>query len=142
VEISITDVGIDFDFTEGATVNAIIQGLPLAVSNDRGAPGNPVTVTAVTVNDAPATGAANQAPVTANTTGVVVAAANAARRELRITNLGPNPIAIGAAGLTWANRAVVLEVGDTWVENRGANLAWTAITGTGTASVGVQGLTA
>lgn len=142
-EFSITEVGIDFDFTEGATVNAVIQGLPLAVSNDRGSPGSPLNVVGVTINDAPANGASTSAPITVTPAGAVLAAANASRRELRLTNFGPDPVAIGPAGQTWANRAIVLEVGDSWIEDRGANLAWSGIVGAGkSAVVGFQGLTA
>lgn len=143
VEISITEVGIDFDFTEGATVNAVIQGLPLAVSNDRGSPGNPMNVVGVTINDSPATGLTTSLPVAVTSAGASLASASAARREVRFTNFGPDPVAIGPSNQTWAKRAIVLEVGDTWVEDRGANLQWAGITDAGkTASVGVQGLTA
>lgn len=139
VELVISDGLVDFDFLTGAAVQASIVGLPLPVSNDRGAPGNPMSVTAVTVNDAPATSATNAAAVAVTSAGAVVVAADAATRELRLANLGPDPVAIGAAGVTWAQRVIVLEAGDVWVETRGANLAWSAITDAGkAASVTVQ----
>ncbi|RVU46100.1 hypothetical protein [Rubrivivax rivuli] len=75
--------------------------------------------------------------------GQVIAAANAARRTLRICNLGPDPVAIGAAGLTWAQRCIVLLAGDVWVEDRGGNLAWSGICEAGkNASVTWQGVNA
>jgi hypothetical protein len=52
-------------------------------------------------------------------------------------------VAIGPAGLTWAKRVIVLDVGDVWIEDRGANLAWSAICDAAkTASVTWQGITA
>jgi hypothetical protein len=134
---------VDIDVVDGANVTATITGLPLAVSNDRGTPGNLLHVTAVTVADAPAVAASSAAPVAVTSAGQVVAAANPARRALRICNLGPDPVAIGPAGATWAQRCVVLPVGDVWVEDRGANLAWSGICDAGkTASVTWQGVTA
>lgn len=134
---------IDFDFTEGATVKVANNGAPLLVSNDRGSPGNLLFVSGVSINDAPATAITNGAAVACGPAAVVVAAADANRRALRILNIGPDPVALGAAGLTWATRTIVLEAGDVWVEERAANLAWTAITDAGkAASVTAQGVTA
>lgn len=142
IDISITEAGIDFDFTEGATVKAVIQGLPLPVATTRGdTPGNVLYVSGVSINDTPAAAMAAQAPVTATTAGVALVGANANRRELRMFNIGPNAVAIGPTGQTWANRAIVLEVGDMWIETKSANLEWACVTGTGTASVGVQAVT-
>jgi hypothetical protein len=135
----ISDNDIDFSFQDGATVNAVIQGLPLAVSNDRGTPGNLLYVSGVSLSDAPATSVLNTGPVAVVPAGTVVIAANAARRGLRFLNLGPNPVAIGAAGLTWAKRAIVLDVGDVFIEDRAANLAWSGVVDVGlSANVNVQ----
>jgi hypothetical protein len=143
VRIIVSQNPVDIDVIDGANVLATITGLPLQVSNDRGTPGNLLHVTAVTVADSPAVAASNNAPVPVTSAGQVVAAANAARRALRISNLGPDPVAIGPAGITWANRCIVLLAGDVWVEDRGANLAWSAICeATKTASVTWQGVTA
>lgn len=139
VELIATIAAIDVNYLEGATVKTIPQGVTL-VSNDRGGPGNPMNVTAVTVNDSPAVSATNNAPVAVTPGGQVVALAAATRRELRFLNTGPDPIAIGAAtGLTWATRVIVLEMGDLWVEARGANLAWSAVCDAGkSGSLNVQ----
>ncbi len=138
----ISDNDIDFDFFSGSTVKVTADN-PLPVSNDRGSPGNLLYVSGVSLADAPATGLANAAPVACGPAAVVVAAASANRRALRFTNLGPDPVALGAAGITWANRCIVLDVGDTWVEERAANLAWSAITDAAkTASVTRQEVTA
>lgn len=134
---------IDYDFTDGATVKIANTGTPIQVSNDRGSPGNLLYVSGVSLADAPATAASNGAAVAVGPGGAVVAAANANRRALRLLNLGPDPVAIGAAGLTWATRTIVLDVGDVWLEDRGANLAWSAITDAGkTASVTAQAVSA
>jgi hypothetical protein len=143
-EIIISDGMVDFDFFAGASVQATIAGpLPVPVSNDRGSPGNLLHVAGVSLADAPATAVTNNAPVACGPVAAVVAAADATRRALRFHNLGPDPVAIGAAGITWANRVIVLEPGDVWIEDRAANLAWSAITDAAkAASVTAQGVNA
>lgn len=139
----ISDNDIEFDFVDGSTVKAEIQNLPLPVSNDRGTPGAPIYVTGALGGGAGAAAVGNFAPIACGPAAVVAAAANVNRIELRFTNFGPDPVALGAAGITWANRAVVLHVGDMWVEDRGPALAWSAITEAGkTASLGKQEVTA
>lgn len=135
----ISENDIDFSDADGATVKIQNTGTPIQVSNDRGTPGNLLYVSGVSLADAPATAVTVAAPVACGPVAVVLAAADAARRSMRLLNLGPDPVAIGPAGLTWANRCVVLGVGDIWVEDRAANLAWSAITDAGkAASVTVQ----
>jgi len=132
VIIYVSDGAVDFDFV-GTASN------PIPVSNDRGTPGLPMTVTGVTINDAPATSVTNGAAVAVTSAGAVLVAASATRRELRLANIGTDPVAIGAAGVTWAARCLVLNPGDVWVETRGANLSWSGITNAGTtASVTAQ----
>lgn len=139
VELVISDGRVQLNTVEGATVN-VTATAPLPVSNDRGAPGQPVYVAGITYSDAPATSMVDGAAVavTAALTGLV--AANVNRKALRLTNLhATNAVAVGGAGLTWAKRCIVLQPGDTWVEERGANLAWSAICDAGqTASVTAQ----
>jgi hypothetical protein len=143
VKIIVSDNDIDFNVFDGATVKALIQGLPLPVSNDRGTPGNLLFVSGVSISDAPATSVTNGAPVAVTSAGQVLVAADATRREVRFINLGPDPVAIGPAAMTWAQRVVVLNVNDVWIETRGANLAWSGICNAATtASVGVQGVLA
>lgn len=143
VEAVISDGSIDFDFVAGTSVQATIVGLPLAVSNDRGSVANPVNVTAVTVNDAPATAINNLAPVACSAVAAVAAAANANRRTVRFRNLGPDPVALGGLGITWASRVIVLNINDVWVEERAGVLAWYAITDAAkAASVTAQEVTA
>lgn len=133
---------VDFDFITGQAVT-IGGPLPVPVSNDRGSPGNLLHVVGVTVADAPAVAASSNVAVACSAVAAVIAAADANRRALRICNLGPDPVSIGPAGLTWARRVVVLLAGDVWVEDRGANLAWSGITDAAlNASVTWQGVTA
>jgi hypothetical protein len=140
-EIVISDGMVDIDLFDGASILAEIVNTPLPVSNDRGSPGNLLHVSGVSVADTPATSVTAGAAVAVTDAGAVLAAANVNRRELRFFNQGPDPAAIGPAGATWAQRALVIYAGDTHYETRGANLAWSAITDTGeTASVGVQGV--
>lgn len=143
-EFVISNGVVDFDFITGTAVQATIAGpLPLPVSNDRGSPGNLMFVSGVSLADAPAVAASSNAPVACSPVAAVVAVANAARRAIRFANLGPDPVSIGPAGLTWAQRVIVLNSGDVWLEDRAANLAWSAITDAAkTSSVTWQGITA
>lgn len=142
-KVVISNNDIDYSFTDGSTVKIANSGTPIQVSNDRGSPGNLLYVSGVSLSDSPATSLTSGAPVAVVPAGAVLAAANANRRGLRFLNLGPDPVAIGPAGMTWANRTVVLDVGDTWIEDRAANLAWSGITDVGkAASVTVQGVIA
>lgn len=139
VSIIVSDGRVRMGTSDGANVNATIVGQPVNVVNDRGAPANPLYVSGITYSDAPATSSTNAAPVACGPVVASVAAVDATRKALRLCNLGPDPVAIGAPGLTWANRTIVLDVGDTWLEDRGANLAWYGITDAGkSASVTAQ----
>lgn len=111
---------------------------PILVSNDRGSPGTPINVVGVTINDAPATSITAPAAVAMGAAAVQIVAANANRRTVRFTNLGANAVAIGPAGITWAARCIVLNPGDTWVEERAGVLAWFGITAAAASSIGIQ----
>ena len=120
-------------------IDAELRATPLPVSNDRGTPGNLLHVTGVSLSDAPAVSINEPAAVAVTDVLTALVAADADRRALRFLNQGADPVAIGAAGLTWAKRVIVLEAGDVWIEDRAANLAWSAICEAGTtATVGVQ----
>lgn len=81
----------------------------------------------------------NNAALAITSLGANIANAAPARRSVRFTNIGLDPVAIGAPGLTWANRCVVLNPGDGWVEDNGANLGWFAICDTAkTATITAQ----
>jgi len=139
----ISDGLIDINTTDGASVAATILGLPLPVSNDRGSPGNPIYISGETPGTGPASAVLNDAAVAVDASGESLLAAATNRVRAVFANLGASPVAIGAPGLTWAQRAIVLQPGDTWVEDRAANLAWSAICAAGTnTSVGVQEVTA
>lgn len=136
VEVVTSFADISINTNEGSSVQATIVGTPtviigsqpVSVVPDRGAPANPVYVSGLTYSDAPATSLTNAAPVAAGPVGVVIMAANASRKAARFLNLGPDPVAIGGAGLTWGKRTLVLNLGDLWIEEKGANVAWSAIT--------------
>ena len=150
IEVVVSSANISVNYQDNSTVNANILGTvpvsvarPLAVIPDRGAPGSPVYVSGLTYSDAPATSITNAAAVACGPAAVVVMAALAGRKAARFLNIGPDPVAIGAAGITWAQRTIVLNAGDVWIEERGANIAWSAITDAAkTASVTVQGVIA
>ncbi|MCZ2495728.1 hypothetical protein GN316_03055 [Xylophilus sp. Kf1] len=126
VEIVATVADIDIDTVEGATVNANILGI-VPVRNDRGAPGAPVYVVGLTAENAPASGLIDRPTMDVGDTPVAIFAANPNRLECRVRNTGTDPVAIGAPGLTWAKRTVVLEGEDLFIESRAAALQLTAI---------------
>lgn len=138
IEVIVSSANISVNYQEGSTVNANILGV-VPVSNDRGSLGNPVNVVGITYADAPAVTLQDNAAIAVTDAGAALVAANANRRGLRCTNIGTDPVAIGFTGITWAKRCIVLNNGDTWIEDRAANLAWAADCDTGkTASVTVQ----
>lgn len=142
-EVVVSDGEVEVDSTDGASVLATIANSPLPVVNDRGAPANPVHVVGLTASDAPATAFAEPNAVAVNASLTTLLSASATRRSVRFHNQGANPVAIGGPGVTWAKRAIVLQPGDTWVDDRAANLAWSAVCDTGqSTTVGVQGVNA
>lgn len=70
---------------------------------------------------------ANVAPAAVTAVASVFLALDATRRGFRIKNNGANPVAIGGAGLTFANAAVLIQPGETWNENEAAGAAWSCI---------------
>lgn len=74
-----------------------------------------------------ATTVTNVEPVAVTAVAGVLVAAAAGRRGLRVRNVGANAVAIGGAGVTFANAAVVIQPGETWNENEAAPAAWSAI---------------
>lgn len=138
IEVIVSSANISVNYQEGATVNANIIGT-VPVSNDRGSLANPINVVGITYADAPAATLQDNAAVAVTSAGAALVAANVARKSVRFTNIGTDPVAIGFTGITWAKRCLILNSGDTWLEDRAANLAWAAICDTEkTASITVQ----
>lgn len=149
IEVVVSSANISVNYQENSTVNANILGLPvvhldpaqlpLAVVPDRGGPASPVYTVGTTIADLLAVTLQDNAAVAVTSAGAPLVAANASRRSLRFTNLGPDPVALGFTGITWAKRCIVLNSGDSYIEDRAANLAWAAVCdATKTASVTVQ----
>lgn len=108
----------DITITAGTSVTATIDATQFPLSTREG------VASSVVDNAAVAVGAG----------GAALLAANSLRKAARFFNIGPDPVAIGTTGQTWAKRAIVLNMGDGWSEEAGANVAWTAITNTATAA--------
>lgn len=141
----ISDGVVDISQLDGANVNATIAGQTAVVnvSNDRGSVGNPVYINGTVAGLPAALLIVNDAPVPMTAAQASIVTANANRVSLRMTNTGTNVVALGATGLTFAQGAVLLQPGDTWIEERAANLAWYGICGAGLAStIAVQEVTA
>lgn len=135
IEFVISDGQVDFDFVDGAVVHIGDEerGETLA---------KPLFVSGLTLEDTPATAITDGGPVAATDAPGVLLAANANRKAFRVVNLGPDEAAIGGAGLTWANRTIVLSPGFGWAEKDAAPLAWRAVCDAGkTAAFNVQELT-
>lgn len=133
--------GIQISATLATTVDLVVSKIAAAVNaQPRGnAAAAPLFVTGFI--ETPAGSHTNGAAVVCGPVAVNVLAANANRLEARFTNNGTDPVAIGAAGITWATRTLILNPGDTWNESRGAALSWWAITDAAkTASINVQEL--
>ncbi|HWI12104.1 MAG TPA: hypothetical protein VNU48_12300 [Burkholderiaceae bacterium] len=126
-EIVISDGLVDFDFITGTNVQATLLGLPIPVSNDRGTPGNLLYVSGVSIGDAPATSTPDNAAVACTAVQALILAADATRRQITFTNIGTDPVVLGSTGITWAKRCVILASGDSYLEDRAANLAWYGI---------------
>lgn len=141
VTFIVTDNEVDFNFFEGANLNAVITGpLPLPVAPNRGADvATPVYVSGVTLDQVPADSIINGAAIAVGDVEVQLVAAAVKRKAARFTNIGTDAVALGATGLTWAKRCIVINPGDTWTEDDAANLKWVGITDAGdSASVTVQ----
>ena len=81
----------------------------------------------------------NNVALAITSAGANIANAAPARRSIRFGNIGADPVAIGAPGLTWGNRCLVLNPGDSWLEDTAQNLAWSAVCDAGkTAIITVQ----
>jgi len=140
VEVIVTNYRVET--LDGTNLTATLKAsqLPLPVQTEQGdAPGNPLYVAGAVLGDTPCASATDNVAVAVTAAGAVLLAADSDRLEVVFYNQGPDPVALGMPGVTWAKRAIVLNAGDAWIEQRAASLAWSAITDAGTtASVTVQ----
>lgn len=78
------------------------------------------------------------AAVAATAVRAALLAASGTRRGFRVRNAGPDQVAIGGAAVTFADAAIVIEAGETWIESEAAGAAWSCICDAGkTASLKV-----
>lgn len=114
----------------------VVSSQDVTVTTGRGsAPAFPLYVSGALLGDTPAGAIVEKAPVAVTDAGVLVQLANVNRLEVRVSNAGANPVALGAAGLVFANAANVLQPGDFWLETKAAALELHAICGAGLASM-------
>lgn len=138
IDVIASVIDVRLNNSDGNAVQASIVGTvpvsvvspdPLPVEVSRGdSPANPLHISGAILGDTPATVVTDKAAVAAGPAAAVVLAADPTRLEAVFYNIGPDPVALGMAGITWAKRAIVLSAGDTWIESRGAPMAWYAIT--------------
>jgi hypothetical protein len=130
---STVDTAIKFVVSNGLVDINLIEGATVTVGNSIA---NPVAVSAVDLPAAAITDGA--AGVNINDGGGVaqlIVAADVNRRALRFANIGTDAVALGGVNVKWAGRVIVLYPGDTFVEDRAANLAWYGVTAAGTTAV-------
>ncbi|RQS84079.1 hypothetical protein [Burkholderia seminalis] len=122
-------VGQEVNVKVQGTVN--VSGATLTATNVgiNNTTANPVPV----LMQPPGSTPADVGGVAVGTSGAALIAANAARKGLRIRNAGAGQLAITAAvGTTFANAAVVIQPGDTYIERDAPQAAWYAVSDTGT----------
>ncbi|MCA8115674.1 hypothetical protein [Burkholderia cepacia] len=118
-----------FHVTVDGTVN--VSGATLTATNVgiNNTTANPVPV----LMQPPGSTPADVGAVAVGTSGASLITASASRKGLRIRNAGAGQLAItAAAGTTFANAAVVIQPGDTYIERDAPQAAWYAVSDTGT----------
>ncbi len=127
-------------FDEVEIVSAAAQTVTVAMTNGRGGYDKPASSLALTggVYLAQSSTIVDLAPVTVNTSAVIIAAASGSRRQVRIKNDGTDAIYIGSSGVTTANGAAKIQPGQLWVEDAAAAANIYAISATAGQSVKIQ----
>lgn len=130
------DLKVSVDGTvnvSGATLTATNVGVNNTTANPLPVQLHVSDITLPVQVQPPASAPADVAPVAVGTGGASLIAANAGRKGLRIRNAGAGQLAItAAAGTTFANAAVVIQPGDTYIERDAPQAAWYAVSDTGT----------
>lgn len=80
----------------------------------------------------------DKTPVTVGTSAVLLAAASAARKALRIFNGGTADVYIGSSAVTTTNGALKVGPGQTWIETDAAPAAWYGTSSAAGQSVRIQ----
>ncbi|KUZ07002.1 hypothetical protein WI28_23050 [Burkholderia diffusa] len=119
VDLQLSNVGVQVTNTAGNPV-------PVSIVGEPGAPFQVQPVPAGTV-------ATDVASVAVSNVGGPLIAAAAGRKSLRVRNVGPGQLAITSAAATaFAAAAIVLQVGDTFIETDAPQAAWYAVSDTNT----------
>ncbi|WP_246794586.1 hypothetical protein [Burkholderia perseverans] len=127
VQGSVTVTGVTLTATNVGINNTTANPVPVLLQSSADTVSIPVQV------QPPASAPADGAPVVVGTSGAALVAAAAGRRSLRVRNAGPGLLALtAAAGTTFASAAVVIQVGDTYIERDAPQAAWYAVSDTGT----------
>jgi hypothetical protein len=146
---------VSLGFADGALVN-VVGGV--SIINDQGSrvpvdlAGGTVTVTAdnvgvsnddtkpVPIRRQALKNLVHVAPVAVNTGAAVQLYGDAATRVIVFRNTGSTVIGLGGAGVTAANAAILLNPGDTWVEDNAPGIAWYAASAANGGQVSVMGM--
>lgn len=126
VSLIITSGDIDIQLTAIGSIitNTNANPVPVAIVSE---PGAPFQVQAVPAGVA----ATDVAPVAIPNAGTQLVAASAGRKSLRVRNVGPGQLAITAAAATsFANAAIILAVGDVWIETDAPQAKWYGVSDT------------
>ncbi len=76
----------------------------------------------------------NVAPVAVTAVAGALTAGNPARRGLRVKNVGADVVALGGAGIVFANAVVLIQPGETWNESEAPGAVWYCICDAGLVS--------
>jgi hypothetical protein len=147
--LSVNDVSLGF--TEGAQVNvaggvSITNDASARVPVDIAGSNIQVTATNVGISNTEATAVpvkqvkgatvVDRAPTNVSAVVVQALAADATRRAARIRNLGPETVALVGSNLTtFANAAVTINAGETWLEDDAPGAAWFVLCDAGNTAV-------
>jgi len=144
VRIFLTTNDVTLGFTDGAQVN-VVGSVLVSNGDDNRVPvdlaSGSVTVTASDVGINNKLTVLTHFPV-ANVGTVAASVVNdVTQKRLRFRNTHATAvIALGAAGVTVANAAILLNPGDVWTEDDAPGANWSAISDTANASLAIMGM--
>lgn len=120
IELIVADGDVDIQVTDSIVIaNTVANPVPIVFTDPVSVVVADVNVTNALLDVREKLGATfvDMVPVAIDDAGVQVVAASATRREVRIRNVGANPVAlVTAAATAYADAAVLVQPGETWIE--------------------------
>lgn len=149
LEVFITGGDVDVQIATGLVVtvdNSVANPVPVVHTGTVELTAANVGVNNTDANPVPtketkAAAIVNTAPVVAGVVAAVLLAADADRREFRVRNMGAERVALGGAGVVFADAPIILAPGEMWIESGAPAAAWYVIAEANTADLNIQELT-